>query len=446
MPGTMDNDGNKAYAKQIDQKHRTEGMKQFDGYKPVKKSTSDFHHHGINALRKMLENASPEALERSGDHWRASADRLAGEDGRGGIRKAFADAVDHASKHWSGTAADAFRRESVKVLEKIDRTYLHARKIEAVLIGSRSAGPQASVAHSLREAKKAMSKIEDPGKVESAFNSSGDDSQFHKDMANPKMDAKMALELNRDKLSLSKERQVEAVIVMEELAANYRAQHQQITPGPPPGGGGDWPTKPDPYSPPAPVNMPITGGTSPTPGSVSPHVRGGGAGIRRDALGNIKSLGPVPQTDLDSVHGGLPTPTTPAIGSGFPGGGGGSGSTNSGGGIGGMGVPGLIGMPGAGGMRSGTGAGIGGARPGAVGSGVPGAGKGKPGGPAGGLKQGGAGLHRSRGGAQGGPGMAGAAGKGKKEKKAEGKERPDYLVEDEETWTSQRNVAPRVIE
>ncbi|WP_399086863.1 hypothetical protein ACGH2B_09205 [Streptomyces sp. BBFR2] len=443
MPGSMDTDGNKAYAKSIDDMHRSDRMKQFEGYRPVLKSNSDFHHHGINALREMVKNSSPEAIERAGDHWRASADRLAGEDGRGGIRKAFVDAVEHAAQHWQGQASEAFQSAAKKVLVKIDNTYGHARNVEAMLIGTRGMGAEVGVAHNLREAKKAMSKIEDPGKVESAFNSSGDDTQFHKDMANPKMDAKMALELNRDKLSLSKERQVEAVIVMEELAANYRAQTKQVVPGEPPGNGVEWPTKPVPHVPPTPVSMPIIGGTSPRPTSVSTHPRGVGPGIQRDALGNIKSLGPVPRTDLDSVHGGISN--SPVVGSGFPGSGGSSGGTNAGVGTGGMVPPGLIGMPGSGGMRSGAGIG-GGARPGAVGSGVPGAGKGKPGGPAGGLKQGGAGLHRSRGGAQGGPGMAGAAGKGKKEKKREGKERPDYLVEDEETWASRRNVAPRVIE
>jgi hypothetical protein len=45
--------------------------------------------------------------------------------------------------------------------------------------------------------------------------------------------------------------------------------------------------------------------------------------------------------------------------------------------------------------------------------------------------------------------MAGAPGsrngRAKDEEQREG-QRPDYLVEDEETWTPQRNVAPRVIE
>ncbi|MCB5909542.1 hypothetical protein [Streptomyces pinistramenti] len=461
MPGPMDRDGNKAYEKQIDEKHRSEQLQQFKGHKPIEKSASDFHHHGINALRKMLEGADPHALETSGDHWRGSADRLAGQDGHGGIRKSFQDAVDHASAHWRGSAAEAFRREAGRVLEKIDRTYGHARNVESMLIGSRASGPRSGIAYNLREAQKTMSGIKDPGKVESAFNSSGDDTQFHKDMANPKMDAKMALELNRDKLSLSKERQVEAVIVMEELAAHYRAHNGQVAPGPPPGGPGDWPTRPDPYSPPPPVNMPVVGGTHPKTSTLSPHSplsRHNGQGIQRDELGNIKPVAPSARTDLDSVQGGTLTPAHPGIGGGTGGGGSGSGNSNPGGGSGVFVPPGAIGGPGGMGGTMGPGRrGIGGRTGmpggGAAGRGAPSRTPGKPGGPAGGAKQGGSALHRSRGGTQspagktGGAGMQGATGKrGKDGKERPGKQRPDYLVEDEETWTPERNVAPRVIE
>lgn len=241
MSDTPTTSGNEEYAKTIKEKNRKEQIKEeFGSHKVIPKSNSDFHHHGLDALRAMVKNSNPDAIESAGDHWRASADLLAGEDGRGGVRKAFMDAVDHASAHWHGAAADAFRRESQKVLSRIDRTYGHARNVETSLIGSRGSGAKGSISHSLREAKTAMSKIEDAGDVEGFFDTNGkdgDDAQFHKDMANPKMDAKMALELNRDSLSLSKERQVEAVIVMEELANNYRAH--------PPNFSGEGP-RPDP--------------------------------------------------------------------------------------------------------------------------------------------------------------------------------------------------------
>ena len=42
----------------------------------------------------------------------------------------------------------------------------------------------------------------------------------------------------------------------------------------------------------------------------------------------------------------------------------------------------------------------------------------------------------------GAPGAHGGKGEGK----GQNGQRPDYLVEDEETWTPERNVAPKVIE
>ncbi|MFH8555441.1 hypothetical protein ACH4FE_17740 [Streptomyces celluloflavus] len=466
----------KAMDRQRKAGERDEQLKSFKGYTPVPKSPSDFHHHGINALRKMIENASPEAIETSGNHWRAAADRLAGEDGRGGIRKSFMDAVDHATAHWEGSAAEAFRKEAGTVLGKIDRTYGHARVVEGSLIGTREAGPEAGVAHSLREAKKAMSNIKDPGIGARVMDESGDDSQFTRDMANPKMDARMALELNRDSLSLTKERQVEAVIVMDELAANYTLHGDRLNHGTGNGtSGNDWPVPPASTPPPPPVNMPVTGGTRPRPAAVSPKKpkNVGGHAVREGFSGPDSQRADVPvHTGLDSLPGGTsvqpPGGGGATTGGGTPPSGGHSGTGGTGGFPSGAIPPGVVGVPG-GAMGSGR---AGGARGGAVGtvgairpgggaqSGVPRGAAGKPGGPTGGAKQGGAGLHRSRGGSQAGTGggargtqggqgavgSQGVAGRRKGEKERGGKQRPDYLVEEEETWTPQRNVAPRVIE
>ncbi|MFD3422262.1 hypothetical protein [Streptomyces decoyicus] len=467
-------DNAKTMERQQQAAERDERLKSFTGHRPVPASPSDFHHHGLDDLRAMIENAHPEGIETSGHHWRASADRLAGEDGRGGIRKSFMDAVDHATAHWEGSAAAAFRKEAIKVLDKIDRTYGHARVVERVLIGSRASGPEAGVAHSLREAKKAMSKIKNPGVVDRATDESGDDSQFKRDMANPKMDARMALELNRGSLSLTKERQVEAVIVMDELAHHYDGQARVLKEGVDPGGpGGDWPKHPSTSPSPPPVNMPDVGGSHPNLSSTTPNTPNGAGGhaVPPGFDGPKVSRPELPvTTGLDSVQGGTLAPPTGggAINGGMTGGSHGvSGGT---GGFPGGAIPaGVIGMPG--GMGSGGARGAGGA--GMRGGGMPGAGAGaggragaagvagrsgpqartrggmagKPGGPAGGAKQGGAGLHRSRGGNQAGmAGAAGAKGKGQGEKERTTGQRPDYLVEDEETWTPQRNVAPRVIE
>lgn len=70
--------------------------------------------------------------------------------------------------------------------------------------------------------------------------------------------------------------------------------------------------------------------------------------------------------------------------------------------------------------------------------------------------QGGSGLHRSRGGAlgsrqgattprSGGPMVPPQGRSSRDENRRKGTERPDYLVEDEETWVSQRDVVPGVV-
>ncbi|QIK06953.1 hypothetical protein G7Z12_13780 [Streptomyces sp. ID38640] len=461
--------------KEAEQRDRANKLKSFQNERLTPHSPSDFHHHGIDALRKMIENAKPETLETAGDHWRKSADLLGGQDGHGGVRKKFMDAVDHATAHWEGSAADAFRKEAIKVLGKIDRTYRHARKAEASLIGSRESGPHVGLAHNLRQAMTAMSKIHDPGKWDRFKDDSGDDAQFHRDMANPKMDARQALELNRDKLSLTKERQVEAVIVMDELADHYKGRTKIWVEDGDDGLHGDWPKEPSNTPHPPPVRMPDTADRyHPDPSSVTTHQpNGAGGGAVPSGFDGPKVSRPdLPvQTGLDSVQGGTMTPPSVSGGHhGAPSGGGHGVVGGPGGGPGGgmppgpMGIPGGAlrsgggrGAPGAGGMRGGMpgGAGAaGGAKGGKAGvAGRSGAQArtrggmvGKPGGPAGGAKQGGSGLHRSRGGQQAGMGAAGAKGKDKKEKERTTGQRPDYLVEDEETWTPQRNVAPRVIE
>ncbi|MFJ9470039.1 hypothetical protein [Streptomyces caniferus] len=229
------------------------------------------------------------------------------------------------------------------------------------------------------------------------------------------------------------------------------------------------------------------GNTMPGQGSFSPHVGT-----------SLDSVTP-PQGGVGTGGGGGGVGVGGGIGAGT---GGLSGGSGPGGGIG-AGHGGLPGMPGgmaggAGGRTGGAAGGVGGRSGGAAGAGAAGRGAGRAGMPGmgaagaagakGGAKgaggagrggglarqkgglvggtggkgaagsQGGSGLHRSRGGAQSGAaasgsrrpaGMPGAHGmhgaKGKGEKGQNG-ERPDYLVEDEETWTTERNVAPKVIE
>ncbi|MFK0290889.1 hypothetical protein ACIQU6_10490 [Streptomyces sp. NPDC090442] len=207
------------------------------------------------------------------------------------------------------------------------------------------------------------------------------------------------------------------------------------------------------------IHMPSGGG----PGGM-PGIPGGGlpGGAIPRGMGGVKS-GP---GGTGGVKGGPSGPGGPGGAKGGPGG--------VKGGPGGTGTPGATGaragrpgMPGGmGGAHAGGGKGAGGRGGGAAGGaggaqarlkgGIVGSTGGKA---SGGGAQGGSGLHRSRGGAAAGTnsgsggrrptGMMGGAhgahgGKGKGE--GQNGNRPDYLVEDEETWTPERNVAPRVIE
>ncbi|MFJ5676935.1 hypothetical protein [Streptomyces sp. NPDC093097] len=172
---------------------------------------------------------------------------------------------------------------------------------------------------------------------------------------------------------------------------------------------------------------------------------GGGSGIGGGAGGLIAGSG------SKGIGGG-----SGKAGAGIKGGGAGAGAGGAGAANRGAGRPGMPGMGGAAGAKGGGAKGAGGGRGGPLArqkGGIIGGGSGK----AGAAGQGGSGLHRSRGGAQAGAGtggrrpagMTGAPGvhgaKGK-DKKGENGERPDYLVEDEETWTPERNIAPKVIE
>ncbi|WJY41009.1 hypothetical protein QT196_29115 [Streptomyces sp. P9-2B-2] len=337
-----------------------------------------------------------------------------------------------------------------------------------------------------------------------------DDSQLNAALADPKITIGEAVNKNRGSLSIDRERQLEAAHYMEQLATTYRVGAKAIGPAPtanqrrqgeiperdpsdsnipPIGPYGPMPSAPK--SPGGAANVPgMKGGGYKSPQPLEaprPHGIDGGIG------GLPKTPAPNVGTTLDGLSGGGLGAGGGAGAGGIGGGAGGGVGTGglgtgagvgggSGSGIGGGAMPGMVGGAGAGarGGGAGTGAGArggragmpgmaGGAGGGAKGAGAKGAGAkggglarqkgglvGGKGGAVGAGGQGGSGLHRSRGGTQQGAaggrrpmGMAGGHGahgaKGK-DKGGEDGQRPDYLVEDEETWTPERNVAPKVIE
>ncbi|WP_404816540.1 WXG100 family type VII secretion target [Streptomyces thermolineatus] len=467
---------------------------------------SDFHNHGLTALKAMIEESKPENVKKTAQEWKEVADELAGGSGDGGIRKSFKSAIDHALAHWRGPASEKFREEAEKVLSKIDRAYGHARNAERAMRGA---------AEDLGKAQGEMAKIKEPSfgdRVGDWWNDEGrDPSQYNKDLASSKYDTDAALERNREYLSLTKERHLEAVVVMEALAYNYKGHAAVIKAPRHVIDDGDWPAEPNNVPSPPPIALPTV-----MPRSPNGQVAGGGGG-GKGTVGTIPSSKPVESprdsaviggsqkpvsgpkqpigTVIDGVSGGV---TGPAAG-GTTGGAGPSGPSSGGivgsgpggiiggarGGVGGArGVSGKIGggpTRGVTGGATGAGRGATAGRPGMPGAGGVAGGPGRQGGAAasrsGGLARqgggvvggakgtggtgrgtaGGSGLHRSRGaqqavGKSGRPGGQMGAGvprtrndRANEEERREGV-RPDYLVEDEETWAPQRNTAPRVVE
>ncbi|KUL37483.1 hypothetical protein ADL22_21220 [Streptomyces sp. NRRL F-4489] len=482
-------DGAAEMERRRDERERAERLKSLQGQRMTPRSPSGFQKRPLPELQAMIEHASPEAIETSGRQWRSSADLLGGEDGHGGIRKAFRDAVEHACAHWEGTAAQAFRREAAKVLAKIDRSYQHARNAESTLIGTRTAGPEIGVAHNLREAMKAMTRLRLAGAGDdpTAAAPGADEAQFKRDMANPKLDTRMALELNRGSLPPARQRQVEAAIVMDELAAHYEAQGERLREGTGQGLDGDWPVAPSGRPAPPPVNVAVTGGPAPDKPAAAQRPNGAGGGAVPAGFDSPRGDRPV-ATGLAAVHGGtltaphtaIPVATGPAAGPA-------QAPATPPAPVAGALLPGVIGVAGgaprAAGARgtggtarsdgSGRNASGGAGSPDAVAARAALAGRmpaapvaaAKPDGPAGGSKQGGAGLHRSRGGARGtaadpaaGPGpvrgdhggRAGTAGtsSGTSGPGARGRadRRPGYLDEDDPDTAPRREIAPPVIE
>ncbi|MEV6739865.1 hypothetical protein AB0N14_24165 [Streptomyces sp. NPDC051104] len=465
---------------------------------------------GIPELRSMILDADPNRIYEVSQHWKSVHNTLSGGDGdakTGGVDQVSAkdsvagmmqSAVENVLEHWQGEAAEAFRKKANEILQNIRNGAAWANHYAETMH---------AVQNDLRTSMEKMRDVKEPSGWDRAWDKLTDDDRSDKQLLediNRGVSTDAARQANADSLSKGKEEQLKGVAIMEQLAVNYKAyaQRQPYDAG-----------KEDPFSPPnpntpmpPPITMPPAGGSGPRTGgsTAKPWSAGPTTSIKpaptvplpRDkgiAGGTQLPTGgtqlPTAKTNVDSITPGLtgPTPGTgPAgvggggvgIGTGgaqgpgivAPAGGLGVGGSTAGrGGIGGMGARGGVtgggaaagrgagGRAGMGGMGGGAGAagrggaGIGGrgalakARGGVVGA-AKGVGKGTGGG---------AGLHGSRGGTQRGGkagAMAGGAG-GRNGRRSEEEttrgERPDYLVEDEETWISEedrnRNV-PRTIE
>ncbi|MBQ1001532.1 MULTISPECIES: hypothetical protein [Streptomyces] len=458
---------------------------------------------GIPDLRAMILDADPNRIYEVSQHWKSIHNILSGGDGdgkTGGVDSVSAkdsvagmmqSAVENVLEHWEGEAANAFRKKANEILQNIRNGAAWANHYGETMH---------AVQNDLRNSISKMREVEEPGFWDRAWDKMWDDGRSDEQLLediNKGVSTDAARQANADSLSAGKEAQLQGVAIMEQLAANYKVYAK--------GSVRDDNPK-DPFQPPSPeVPMP-TPISMPSGGSKSPSMTGATAKPwSAGPTANVKPAPTVPRnpgitggsqlpttgTKVDSISPGL-TGTGPVTGNG-----GGVGGTGGGLGTGGAQGPGIVGTGGAAGLaggaaaRGGIGAaggrrgvagggaaagrgaggragmgGMGGAGAGAAGRGGAGAGgrgalaKSRGGvvgaakGVAGKAAGGGAGLHGSRGGTQRGAMAGGAGGIGGRNGRRPGDEdsrgdRPDYLVEDEETWISEedrnRNV-PRTIE
>jgi hypothetical protein len=456
---------------------------------------SDFAHMNMDQMKAMVRNAKPVEVHNVARGWTEVNNKLVGEGGDGGVRGTFMKAVAAVLEHWEGDAADRFKEQADVIAQKLQDGAKYAQYTSTAMHSA------ATVLETIKPEVEAMEK---PSATSSALDKVGDLGRRSKDGLEDDLgdgvSTQKALDNNSGELSAGKEAQLKMAVKMEQLGAAYASQtkamgtwrrtnridESEAYPGDPGG------TPPIPI-----VVMPtdsgprLVGRTSSTGSSsssanrslVSPTPSGPSRVAGSGSRSSSKMAAPsAAATDVDSITttnpGGTGKGATAGTGTGSPGVGSGVGS----GGVngvagGGTGFPGNSSGAGAGTGRqssaNGKGAtsGAGRGAMGGVGTGGGAGGKGASsasgrgplarakGGVVGEVKNPsrsgsgvGSGLHGSRGGTAEGRGSAGlggaagAAGNGR-DKKKNAKDRPDYLVEDEETWVSpDQDTTPRVIE
>ncbi|MBA4864410.1 hypothetical protein H1V43_24255 [Streptomyces sp. PSKA54] len=434
--------------------------------------------YDMDQMKAMVQNADPGAVEKVAEGWAALSKELVGS---GGIKETFEAAVKHVTAHWEGESADLFAQRAQVISQKITDSAKYADNTSQSLRGA---------AVVLADIKPKVLAMEKPNWLEDKGDFLGDlgdrDAKGADDALKSGAGSQAALDNNEGSLSAGREAQLKMAAQMEILGAAYNSRAKElgswtrVRDEPPPE---NYPGEPGGF-PPAAVVVPTAVAPRSPKAATSGTARGGQAGTISQSKpvappsgitgGAHKPTAPQPQvsTAIDGVSGGRTgAPTVGGVGT-VGGGSAGGGAVGGGAGLVG-GVPGGAAgaggargaMAGRGGMagRAGTGAGTGAGaakggaaragglarQSGGVVGGTPKSGTGAGRGTAGG-----SGLHRSRGAAGGAGasrkgGMVGVPGaRTGKPKDQEGREgeRPDYLVEDEETWTPQTNAAPRVIE
>ncbi|MFD5428715.1 hypothetical protein [Streptomyces sp. NPDC127084] len=456
---------------------------------------TQFIDYPLKELKAMLNLIDPDTIEVVGRHWASVEEILSGGEG-GGVAGTLDKAVKNVLEHWEGDAARSFEKKAQEISQSIRYAAWHA---------DINSSQMADAAFQLRKFSDELNDIHEPSNWAKLGDALSDwdwdeGEAVAGDLKDRKLTADEVAKINEGKIGASREAHLQGVAVMENLAAQYirvtgnlkrnrvieekghiKEPNRDVEYPPPVTGGTGGASRPGASgAAPKPWSAGPTTGVKPAPRvSGTPGITGGTT-LPPTAKTNVDSINPGltgrgPVTNPNIGGGGGSGPGTggtqgpgvfatgggPGLGRGGTAGRGGIGTGGrgglTGGGTAGRGAGGRAGIGGMGGGAGAGGAGRGGAAAGGRGAlakargGVVGAAKGVTGKGAGG----GAGLHGSRGGTQRGAmagGMGGAMGgrNGRRpgDENSRG-ERPDYLVEDEETWISEedrnRNV-PRTIE
>ncbi|OEU85946.1 hypothetical protein DB35_11250 [Streptomyces abyssalis] len=453
---------------------------------------TNFTAHDIDQLKGMIEHANPDGVETVGKNWKRVHDKLVGEGGGspsgdsayGQLKKA----VDDVLEHWEGESANQFKSKANRILQQIANSASHAQNVSQVMTAA---------ANDLRTQRDAISKIEKPNWLSKAWDcvtdSGRDDKYTQEDVKNGNIPKDLISDANENYIGEEKEAQLKAAAIMETLGRSYVGYGQRLRSGDK-GWDDEKGIPPSEPTSPMPTPIPATSGSTATPSASS----------RPGATAGLSSTSQAPATTGPrdaGISGGQQVPASQTKVDSLPSGisGGGAGSAPGGGAVSGAGAGGGVAAAGGAGSTAGVpGGGViggaaaaGAARGGAGRAGIGGAGAmgGRGGGAAAGGGRGGAGaagrgaLAKAKGGVAGAPkgisggrpatpggtglgkgraGASGAAGRGgagmlgggvrgtnQRPRDEEGNQgsRPDYLVEDEETWTPEDNRSvPRTIE
>ncbi|MYW69525.1 hypothetical protein GTY65_36480 [Streptomyces sp. SID8379] len=461
----------------------------------VGEHTSDFKNYNMDQMKAMLQDAKPGAVREVADGWKAIHDQLVE------AKSVYEAAVSEVLQDWQGSSADQFQARSKVISKKIQDTSSYASNISTTMANA------ATVLDEIRPEVLAMEKPSGGGSVMDRLTDGGrDEDGLNRDLANSNVSAQQIVDGREGDMSEGREAQMKMAVKMEALGAAYNGQTKSIgtwTKKPTVRDDEDYPGEPGGVTPvpivAGSVGGPSGGGTgagnlrrstgsgSSLKGVQSPNVNtdgiSGGIGSQKPTAGSQIGAGNLSFGGGAGAGSGVGTGAGIGAGGGIGGGIAGTGAGAGTGGIGGAGIAGGIGAGaglGAGGRgaagRGGLGAGGAGAA-GRGGLGAGGAGSGAAGKGANGLKgnslartkggeigksvvkpgsgqQGGSALRQKPKTATGGTGKnAGRNGLGGhgaqtngKDKKRRDNSRPDYLVEDEQTWANDRTVNPKVVE